>query len=93
MAHKLHRPTILEELLTNIQIYPVSYTHLDVYKRQHFDNSALQVVRSVSQTGRLVNQGLTDVSVLEGRRGLNVEPFLSGEWVDDLLLHTLLTLG
>ena len=59
----------------------------------NFEDTALQTISSVLQTGRLVDQGLTDVSVLKGRRSLDVKPFLSGEWVDGLLLQTFLTLG
>ena len=52
----------------------------------NLDNSTLQGIGSVLQTGGLVDQSLTDISVLEGRWSLDIVPLLSGKWVDDLLL-------
>jgi len=55
-----------------------------------FDNSSLQVVGGDSCAGGSGDAGLSDNSVSEGSRGLDVVPFLSKERVLDLFLGTLL---
>lgn len=57
------------------------------------DDTTLQSISSVLQTGGLVDQSLTNGSVFKGGWGLDVEPFLSGERVYDSLLQSLLSLG
>ncbi|KAH3665716.1 hypothetical protein OGAPHI_003904 [Ogataea philodendri] len=61
--------------------------------KTNLDNSTLKTVSSVLQTTALVDQGLSNVSVFKGGWGLDVVPFLSGEWVDNPLLDTFLSLG
>lgn len=53
------------------------------------DDAALERVIGVLETLRSVDKGLTDVSVLEEGRSLDVVPVLAGEGVDSPLLLTL----
>lgn len=61
--------------------------------KTNLEHTALQAIGGVLETSGLVDQGLTNVSSLESRRGLDVKPLLLGEGVDGLLLHTFLSLG
>lgn len=57
------------------------------------DDAALQAVGGVLKTGGTVDEGLTNVSVLESGGGLDVKPVLSGEGVYDLFLQAFAVLG
>lgn len=54
-----------------------------------FEDSSLEGVVGVLQTGRSVDEGLTDVTGVEHGRGLEVVPILASEGVDNALLDTL----
>lgn len=60
--------------------------------QRNVENTALELVVGVLQTSRTVDKGLANITVLKGGWGLDVVPVLSGEWVDNLLLQTLLAL-
>jgi len=53
------------------------------------EHSALEAIGGHSVTGGSGDEGLTDLSDLEHRRGFDVIPILLGEWIDDLLLTAL----
>jgi len=55
-----------------------------------FDNSSLQVVGGDSCAGGSGDAGLSDISLGERGRGLNIVPFLSKEGILNLLLGSLL---
>lgn len=59
---------------------------------RNLDNTSLQRVVGVLQTGGAVDKGLTDISNVERIRGLNGVPILARERVDGLLLEALLAL-
>lgn len=57
------------------------------------DNTSLECVIGILQTGGTVDESLADISDVEWVRGLNGVPIFAGEGVDSLLLEALLALG